>query len=133
MGASARIVTAAPELAELLAYSDRRDAELAARTAARAEGFAAGAAQAAAQWQAGYVAACAALKAAQHGLVDVFRGVAETQAARWHVCCRRCRLAGHRTGCRDCQARARVTFGEPMPGDYTGGPVAWLPAARAAA
>jgi hypothetical protein len=118
---------------ELLAYSDRRDAELAARIAARREGYVAGLAQASAQWQAGYAAAIADIKAVQHGLVDTLGELGELVRRRWHLCCIPCRRTGHRPGCRDCQDRTRATFADPMPGEYEGGPVAWLPEARAAA
>jgi hypothetical protein len=37
--------------------------------------------------------------------------LAEVEARRWHVCCRRCRLSGHRLGCEDCEDRVRETFG----------------------
>jgi hypothetical protein len=49
---------------------------------------------------------------------------AELEAHRWHVCCRPCRLGGHRAGCTDCEDRTRETFGEPHPDDYQGVPVA---------
>jgi hypothetical protein len=44
----------------------------------------------------------------------------EIEAARWHVCCRPCRLSGHRKGCTDCEDRARETFGQPHPADSSG-------------
>ncbi|MGH3186759.1 MAG: hypothetical protein ACRDOL_05755 [Streptosporangiaceae bacterium] len=61
----------------------------------------------------GYLLAIADLKAFQHGAVRD----AELERHRWHLC-RRCRLQGHRDGCRDCQDRTRATFGDPFPGDY---------------
>jgi hypothetical protein len=41
-------------------------------------------------------------------------------AERWHVCCKRCRLSGHRGGCRSCENRTRETFGQPHADDYCG-------------
>lgn len=67
----------------------------------------------------GALAAVAAVKAAIHG---VYRD-AELEARRWHLCCRRCRLAGHRHGCTDCDQRDRATFAAPSRGD-------WRPAVR---
>lgn len=66
--------------------------------------------------QDGAVEAIRAYKAAQHG---VYRD-ALTERARWHVCCRRCRLHDHRDGCADCEDRDRETFGAPHPDDYQG-------------
>jgi len=63
--------------------------------------------------QDGYVAAVADVKSAQHGLVRDL----ELELRRWHLCCRRCRLEGHRNGCRDCEDRTRAAFGQPMAGD----------------
>ncbi len=64
----------------------------------------------------GYLAAVADLKRAQHQAVDDL----DAYLSRWHVCCRPCRLAGHREGCPDCQARTRSTFGQAMPGEPSG-------------
>jgi hypothetical protein len=64
----------------------------------------------------GYLLAVADLKAWQHGVVQD----AEQERRRRHLCCPRCRLAGHRNGCRDCETRTRETFGEPMAGDFPG-------------
>lgn len=74
----------------------------------------------------GYVLAIADVKALQHGLVRD----AQLEKRRSHLCCPRCRLAGHRDGCGDCQDRTRVTLGDPMPGDYPGGAdgIAWVKA-----
>ena len=47
--------------------------------------------------------------------------LADAEARRWHVCCRRCRLGGHRYGCEDCEDRTRETFGEPHRGDRPAG------------
>jgi hypothetical protein len=66
--------------------------------------------------QDGAVRAIAAYKAAQHG---VYRD-AVAERRRWHLCCRRCRLHGHREGCPDCEDRDRETFGDLQPGDYPG-------------
>lgn len=75
----------------------------------------------------GYLAAVADLKRAQHQAVDDL----DAYLSCWHVCCRRCRLEGHRDSCRDCQARTRATFSDPQPGDYPGGVegIAWVKAA----
>ena len=64
----------------------------------------------------GYLLAVADFKAWQHGIVRD----AQLERRRWHLCCRRCRLTGHRDACRDCQDRARNTFSQPGPGDYPG-------------
>jgi hypothetical protein len=61
----------------------------------------------------GYLLAVADFKAFQHGIVKD----AEAERRRWHLCCRRCRLEGHRDGCPDCQDRTRETFGQPFPGE----------------
>ena len=111
---------------ELLAASDRLDGQLAARLAAHAEGYRRGLAEAERARAEGYVEAIADIKAAQHGIVDVLRRSVPA-ASQWRVCCLPCRRAGCRAGCRDCQDRTRETFADPLPGDYLGGPVAWLP------
>jgi len=122
---TACVVTAAREL---VAYSDAIDQAEARARAAWAEGYRAAAEAVAERARSeGYSEAVADVKAAEHGIVRVFREVAEAEAARWHLCCPACRLAGHRAGCRDCQDRTRETFADPMPGEYAGGPVAWLP------
>ena len=56
-------------------------------------------------WSEGYAAAIADVKAAEHGLVAIFRDVAETEARRWT-------LRG--------EARTRATFGQPHKDDYPG-------------
>lgn len=43
---------------------------------------------------------------------------ARTEALRWHVCCRSCRMNGHRDGCTRCEDRARAAAGDPHPDDY---------------
>jgi hypothetical protein len=53
----------------------------------------------------GYAAAIADVKAAEHGLVAIFRDVAETEARRWT-------LRG--------EPRTRATFGQPHKDDYPG-------------
>jgi hypothetical protein len=73
----------------------------------------------------GYHRAISEVKATEHELVRVIGGLAETLKARWHLCCLDCRRGRHRPGCRRCQDRTRETFGQPYPGDYTGGPVEW--------
>jgi hypothetical protein len=88
--------------AELLDLSDERDLAERAWLAAWRDGYAAGAADA---WSAGYAAAVTEVKAAEHGLVRLVRGMAETEAARWT-------LRG--------EVRTRETFGQPHPDDYTG-------------
>lgn len=64
----------------------------------------------------GYLLAVADLKAWQQGVVRDAR----QERRRWHLCCPRCRLAGHRDSCRDCEDRTRETFGRPVPGDFPG-------------
>jgi hypothetical protein len=54
---------------------------------------------------------------------------AELKARRGHVCCRPCRLAGHREGCADCEDRDRETFSQPHPADR--GPAEIFARARA--
>jgi hypothetical protein len=73
----------------------------------------------------GYLAAVADFKRAQHQAVDDL----DSYLNRWHICCRPCRLGGHREGCPGCEARTRDTFGEAYPGDRT--PAEILAAARA--
>jgi hypothetical protein len=63
----------------------------------------------------GHLLTVAELKRAQHQAVDDL----DTYLSRWHICCRRCRLDGHRRGCPDCHARTRETFGDPLPGDLS--------------
>jgi hypothetical protein len=64
----------------------------------------------------GYLQAVADIKRAQHQAVDGL----DTWLTRWRVCCRPCRLSGHREGCANCQARTQATFAEPHPDDFTG-------------
>jgi hypothetical protein len=64
----------------------------------------------------GYLLAIADVKAFQHGAVKD----AQLERRCWHLCCRRCRLSGHRDMCCDCQERVRATFGQPHPHDYPG-------------
>jgi hypothetical protein len=106
---------------QLLALSDERDLWLWALHAAEREGFERGRtlghdegfAQAerdmAQRWQ--EVARPVARGGPAHG---------EIEAARWHVCCRPCRLGGHRRGCADCEDRTRETYGQPHPADSSG-------------
>jgi hypothetical protein len=76
-------------------------------------------------WVDGLLAAVAELKRAQHQAVDDL----DTWLNRWHLCCRPCRLEGHRAGCRDCEDRTRATFGEALSGERT--PAEILAGARA--
>lgn len=107
----------------LVGVSDSRDRTLQARLDGWREGHAAGFAEGIelgrAQYAAELLAEVGAEKRLQLGLV---RALAEAAppAGRWHLCCLPCRRGGHRPGCHDCQARARETFGEPMPGDFPG-------------
>jgi hypothetical protein len=113
---------------ELIAVSDALDAAEARARSGWASGYRAGADAARERSHSeGYAAAVADIKRTERELVAAVRGVGELLAARWHLCCPACRLAGHRAGCRDCQARTRETFAGPLPGEYAGGPVAWLP------
>lgn len=61
----------------------------------------------------GYLLAVADFKAYLHGIVRD----AELERRQWHLCCRRCRLEGHRDSCRDCEDRTRESFGQPVPGE----------------
>ena len=61
----------------------------------------------------GYLLAVADFKAFQHGVVRD----AQQERRRWQLCCRRCRLEGHRDSCRDCEDRTRETFGQALPGE----------------
>ena len=104
----------------LIAYSDGRDRESAARLAGISEGYAIGyeagdraGAEAVHEWYAGQDRDIAAELAGQHPRPERAR----FELTRWHVCCRACRRGGHRDGCPDCEDRTRETFGEPHPGD----------------
>jgi hypothetical protein len=61
----------------------------------------------------GYLRAVADFKSFQQ---DAVRD-ALLERRRRHLCCRRCRLDGHRDGCPDCQDRTRETFGQAFPGE----------------
>jgi hypothetical protein len=91
--------------AATLELSDERDLELALRLAAWRDGWQAGNAAAEAAWSAGYAHAVAEIKGAQHGLVLLVRGLAETEARRWV-------LRGER--------RSRQTFALPHRDDFPG-------------
>jgi hypothetical protein len=116
----------------LVAYSDARDRESAARLAARAEGYAAG-------YEAGDHAG---REAVHEWYAEQDREVSAAAAAvlnrpapaavsrhRWHVCCRPCRRGGHRDGCTRCEDRTCATFGDPHPDDYPGTVTRVLPTA----
>jgi len=79
---------------------------------ARADAYEAG-------WSAGRLDLIADEKRAQMGIARALRDSAPPPF-QWHVCCRACRLGGHRPGCRSCEDRTRETFGEPHPDDYRG-------------
>jgi hypothetical protein len=117
-------------LATLIGVSDSRERTLQARLEGWREGhiigYREGIEAGRAQYAAEVLADVAAEKRLQHDVVAALRAAAPP-AGRWHLCCRPCRRGGHRPGCRDCQDRTRETFADPMPGDYQGGPVAWLP------
>lgn len=100
--------------ADLLALSDERDAQLELRHRAYREGYMDGSRD---QWSAGYAAAVGDVKAAQHGIV----GALWQERNPWHLCCRACRLRGHRNGCTRCEERTRETFAAPHPDDYQAG------------
>lgn len=68
----------------------------------------------------GYVEAIADVKAAQHAIYGVLARHHEVSERRWHVCCRPCRLRGHRSGCPDCENRTSRTFSQPHPADSSG-------------
>jgi hypothetical protein len=124
-GEASEAETIAPAYAMLLA--DWIEAETRYRlqfardvaTEAEARGYERGLAE-------GYLLAVADLKAFQHGLVRD----AQLERRRWHLCCRRCRLNGHRDGCPDCEDRTRETFSQPLPGEPSS-PAEILAAARA--
>lgn len=112
-------VNAADE--QLLALSDERDlwlrrlhtAEREALERGRTLGYDEGFAQAAQDMERRWreIARPVARGAPTHG---------EVEAARWHVCCRPCRLGGHRRGCADCEDRSSETYGQPHPADNSG-------------
>jgi hypothetical protein len=79
---------------------------------ARAEGYEAG-------WNRGRLDLIADEKRAQVGIVRALREAAPP-ASRWHLCCRPCRLGGHRPGCPRCQDRTLENFGQPHGDDFTG-------------
>lgn len=64
----------------------------------------------------GFLAAVAEFKRAQHQTVDDL----DAWLNRWHLCCPRCRLEGHRDNCPNCVGRTRETFGQPSPGEPDG-------------
>lgn len=102
VSAASDLLAAMPDTAALEEYWRRIFAEMTSQAALSAyeRGF-----------EDGAVEAVRAYKAAQHG---IYRD-ALTERARWHLCCRRCRLNGHRDGCTDCEDRDRETFGQPSP------------------
>jgi hypothetical protein len=102
----AALIAADPGLQVRIATAQQWAAE------ARAEGYEAG-------WNDGRLDLIADEKRAQVGIVRALRE-AVPPAFRWHVCCRSCRLSGHRPGCRSCEDRARESFGRPHPDDYRG-------------
>jgi hypothetical protein len=61
----------------------------------------------------GYLLAIADFKAFQQQFVQD----AQLERRRWHLCCRRCRLEGHRDGCRNCEDRTLEAFGHAHPGE----------------
>jgi hypothetical protein len=103
-------------LRAVLVSSDERDRYEGRILAAWREGYRTGWEARADDYDLGFCDGAMARKHAQHDLV----AMAEAEAARWHLCCKACRRAGHRKDCRDCQDRTRGTFGDPMPGDYPG-------------
>lgn len=114
-------VTQAPDppsagdaVAELLDRSDERDLHEALRHADYHRGYLDGGRD---QWSAGYAAAVADMKSAQHAVLPEL----QLEIRRWHVCCRPCRLGGHRDGCGRCEDRTRETFSRAHPDDYRAG------------
>jgi hypothetical protein len=101
----------AAEVAALLAESDRRDRELAARLAMWREGYAAGSDG---RFGQGYAACAADVKAVHHSFYDGAVVRADVDRRRWTV--RR-------------ERRTRATFGDPHPGDFPGREQAGRPAA----
>jgi hypothetical protein len=100
-----------------LSLSDERDLNLRLGDASWRSGWRAAELHLGDQYAAGWHDGVLAYKRAEHGIVDDLR----REAARWHLCCRECRLAKHRPGCMQCQGRTRETFGQPHPDDYPGG------------
>lgn len=90
----------------VLELSDERDAQLQLRLKAYREG-----------WQEGW-AACLDYLADQIGGRIMPAHPTELELRRWHVCCRACRIVGHRAGCTRCEDRTRATFANPHPDDY---------------
>jgi hypothetical protein len=119
-------------VSELLRWSDAQDAALKARIAATAAAHRAGFAEG---FEAGRRATLENLAEDKRQLAAEVAGLAsrpkyaELERRRWHACCLPCRRGGHRAGCPDCQDRTRATFADPMPDDYLGGPVEWVPSA----
>lgn len=115
----------------LIAYSDARDREVAARLSLAAAQYAAGREQGnregetrVHEWYAEQDRELAA------GVAEALARPARTAApGRWHLCCRACRLGGHRNGCPRCEDRTRATFGDPHPDDYPGGARSSFPTA----
>lgn len=103
---------------ELLELSDERDLWerrlLGAERAAYAAGYADGRADERTEADRAWAAQPAAR------FVHDGPGLAELEARRWHVCCRRCRGSGHVAGCGNCEDRTRETFGRPHKDDFTG-------------
>jgi hypothetical protein len=100
--------------ADLLSLSDERDMQLELRHRAYREGYLEGSRD---QWSAGYAAAVGDMKAAQHAVIPQL----QLEIQRWHLCCRSCRLGGHRDGCTRCEDGTRETFTRPHPDDYRAG------------
>jgi hypothetical protein len=106
--------TLAAVVALTLSQSDERDAQLELRLEAYREGWQDGARD---QYSAGYAAAVGDMKSAQHAVLPEL----QLEIRRWHVCCRSCRLGGHRDGCTRCEDRTRQTFSNPHSDDYRAG------------
>jgi len=104
---------------QLMAWSDQRDRELAARLDAErrayAEGIAAGD-HAGREAVHGWYAAMWGDVAAEVG-AEAARAEAADRLRPWHVCCRPCRLGGCRPRCERCEDRTAETFGMPHPDD----------------
>lgn len=111
---------------KLIAHSDVRDAELAARHAAAREAFAAGCAEGDRLGRAAVHESYAAeRREVSAAVAEVLSrpGTRALAAARYHVCCGHCRRNGCAPGCTRCEERTAATFAAPHPDDYPGGPL----------
>lgn len=105
-------------LSDLLAALPDPSAELALRRQLAREAFQYAQADG---WREGYEHGARLLEAEWPSVIAPLLndlGHDELERRRFHVCCRDCRLAGHRDGCERCQNRSRETYGHPHPDDF---------------